>query len=162
MSFYDAERVVKDTLEIYQTKLNTIIDCINTEKNDSVILENIENDKYVFGVITENMLNFDSPFIMYGMEPTTPKEAQANNFVKEVRVSFRVFMPDCGNAERDNEFYKLLRYQRALETVIVKNCDVYRGYGKPKVTSLTPDAFEYNSKVFLHIGVEISVSITAR
>ena len=162
MSRYDSERGVKDALNLYQTKLNDIIDCINAEKNDSITLENIANSEYIFGVITEDMLNFNVPFIMYGMEPATPKEVQATNFVKETKFSFRVFMPDCGDAVRDDEFYKLLRYQRALETVIVKNSNSFKSYGKPLVTSLTPDAFEYNSKVFLHIGIEISVSISVR
>ena len=159
---YDVETVLTRTADFYKALLNAEIDCINTEKNDSIVLENIDSDCYVFETLTEDILNYDAPFVMYGLVPTQPKEVQENNFVKEIKMTFRVAFSDEGNAERNDEFYKLLRYQRALEAVIMKNTDIYQGYGKPMVTSLTPEAFEFNSKVFLNLGIDISVSITAR
>ena len=58
--------------------------------------------------------------------------------------------------------YKLLRYRRALKQVIMKNPEIFRGYAKPLMASLKPDAFPYDSRnVILTIGIDIRASVTA-
>jgi len=159
---YDTETVVAKLEELYKAKLNDVITCINTKKNDSIVMDTIADDLYSFETLSEDMLNYSGAFIMFGLVNTPPKEMQAGNFIKEVKTTFRIAFADQGNADRRDEFTKLLRYQLALETVILKNLDVLQGYSYPMVTSLLPEAMEFNGKIFLNIGINISASITAR
>lgn len=158
---YDVESAVRALVTLYKAKLNDTITAINTEKSDSIVLATIPDDLYSLEVVTEDMLNYDQAFIMYSVQQPKTKSPLATNFIKTIPITFTVWIPDMGNANRDDEFYKILRYQRALESVIIKNSGVFQNYSNPSVTSLSPDAFQYGSKIFLNIGVEISLTISA-
>jgi len=61
-----------------------------------------------------------------------------------------------------NKFYQLLRYRRALKSVVEKNPEVFRSYAKPLIGSLKPSTFPMSRNVvILSIGIEIKASVTA-
>lgn len=163
---YDEEEMLKDIENLFKTQLNTEIDCVNTDKGavsgDTLFIDNIPTDKYVFQTIDKKVLNYKGFFILYGIVDTPVREENINNFIEDVTVTFQVATFDKGEKSRMNTFYKLLRYRRALKKVIMKNPDVFRGYAKPLVGSLEPDAFPYDTKnIILTIGLNIRASVTA-
>lgn len=160
--FYDEEYMIKDVEETFKASLNAEIDCINTEKNDSIVLEHIPSDKYIFQTLDKRLLNYTGFFILYGLVDTPPRDAQYNNFIEDVKITIQIATFDKGERDRSKTMYKLLRYRRALKQVIMKNPEIFRGYAKPLVASLRPDAFPYDSKkIILTIGLDITASATA-
>lgn len=163
---YDEEQMIRDIETLYKAELNNEIDLINTEKGEvpgnTLFLEQIASDKYIFETLDSRVNNFKGFFILYGLVDTPVAEAQFNNFVDGVTVTFQVATFDKGEKERSNTMYKLLRYRRALKQVIMNSTDLFRGYAIPLVASLKPDAFPYsNKKVILTIGLDIKASVTA-
>lgn len=159
---YDEELMIKDLANLYMTKLNSEIDIINAEKNDSLVLDHIPSDKYVFETLGEGLLNYKGFFVMYGLMDTPLKEASNGNVIEDITVTFQIATFDKGEAERKNTLYKLLRYRRALRSLIIKNPDVFRGYAKASMASLKPDAFPYDSRaIVLTIGIDVKASVTA-
>ena len=99
---------------------------------------------------------------MYGLKDTPVRETNTETFLEEVEITFQIATFDKGEKERKNTLYKLLRYRRALKAVILKNPDVFRGYAKPLMKSLKPDAFPYDNKnIILTVGIDIKASVTA-
>ena len=163
---YDEEMMIKDVEKLFKAKLNAEIDCINTEKGatlgDVLFLANIPDDKYVFETLDSRLLNYTGFFIMYGIIDTPMREANTDNFIEDLTMTFQVATFDKGEKTRSNTLYKLLRYRRALKAVIFKNPDVFRNYAKPLVASLKPEAFPYDRKnIILTIGLDIKASVTA-
>lgn len=163
---YDEELMIRDIETIYKNKLNDEIDCINNEKGavsgDTLFLEPIPSDKYIFETLDKRLLNYRGFFILFGLVDTPIREQSTDNFIEDVTVTFQVATFDKGEKERSNTMYKLLRYRRALKQVIMKNPDVFRNYAKPLMASLKPDSFPYsNKKIILTIGVDIKASVTA-
>lgn len=163
---YDEELMVKDLANVFKAKLNTEIELINTEKlgidqNDKRQLEPIPEKAYVFETLGDSMLNYKGFFVMYGLSDTPIMEATTGNLLESIQVTFQVACFDKGEKSREDLLYKLLRYRRALKAVIMKNPDVFRGYAKPLIGSLKPNAFEFNGSVVIHVGVDIKASVTA-
>jgi len=163
---YDEELMIRDVETLFKDKLNAEIDCINTEKGassgDALYLDNIPSDKYIFETLDKRLLNYTGFFILYGLVDTPLRDANIDNFIEDVTITFQVATFDKGEKARSNTMYKLLRYRRALKQVIMKNSDVFRNYAKPLMASLKPDAFPYSSKkIILTIGIDIKASVTA-
>jgi len=159
---YDEEYMIKDAATLFKTKLNTEIALINAEKADSLVLDEISSDKYIFETLDERALNIKGFFIIYGFLDTPLREANINNVIEDVTMYFHVCTFDNGEVDRSKTLYKLLRYRRALKQVIMKNTDVFRNYAKPLVAGLKPDALPYSKNfVILHIGIDIKASVTA-
>jgi len=159
---YDEELMLKDIEILFQAKLPAEITAINTEKADALVLDLIPNDKYIFETLDSRILNYRGFFIMYGLKDTPVRETNTETFLEEVEITFQIATFDKGEKERKNTLYKLLRYRRALKAVILKNPDVFRGYAKPLMKSLKPDAFPYDNKnIILTVGIDIKASVTA-
>lgn len=165
MIVYDEEQMIRDLEMLFKANLNTEIGLINTEKNavpnDDLFMKDIESDKYIFETLDKRLNNFKDFFVLYGLVDTPVRDASIENFIEDVVVTFQVATFDKGEKVRQNTLYKLLRYRRALKQVILKNPDVFRGYAKPLVNSLKPDAFPYDrSNIILSIGIDIKASVT--
>lgn len=160
---YDEEQIVKDLVQLLQEKLNDEITAINTEKNDSLVLQQIPTDKYVFESLNKTVLNYKGFFVLYGLRENPPREQNEVNLIEDTTVTVEIATIDSGLKDLNNLFYKLLRYRRALKSLIMKNPDVFRNYAKPFVTSLKPAAFPYSKNVvILSVGLDIRASITSR
>jgi len=163
---YDEEEMIKDIEKLFKEKLNTEIDAINAEKNsvkgDALFIENIPESKYIHETLDSRILNYKGFFVMFGLVDTPIREANTENFIEDVTITFQVATFDKGEKTRSNTMYKLLRYRRALKQVIIKNSDVFRNYAKPQMASLKPDAFPFDRKnVILTIGINVKASVTA-
>lgn len=159
---YDEEMMIKDVAALFKANLNAEIDLINTEKNDLLVLEHIANDKYIFETLGESLLNFKGFFVLYGLMDTPLKDASTGNVIEDIVISFQIATFDNGEKERSNTLYKLLRYRRALRSIILKNPDVFRGYAKASMASLKPNAFPFDARaIVLTVGIDIKASVTA-
>lgn len=163
---YDEELMIKDVEALFKSNLNDEIAAINIEKGafigDALFLEDIPTEKYIFESLDSRILNYKGYFVMYGIVDTPIRDIQEDNFVEDLTMTFQVATFDKGEADRKNTFYKLLRYRRAIKTVLKKNPDVFRNYAKPQMASLKPDAFPYsNKRVILTIGIDIKASVTS-
>ncbi|NJM55065.1 MAG: hypothetical protein HC841_03335 [Verrucomicrobiae bacterium] len=162
MKIYDAEQVLRDLEQSFKDNLNTEIAAVNAEKADALTIVDIPDDKYVFMTLDERMLNFKGFWFQYGLMESPPSQASPDNFREDVTVTLQVACFDQGDRDRSATLYRLLRYQRAIKQVILKNPDLFQGYSKPLVQSLEPAAYPFDNKlVILSIGVNITVSITA-
>ena len=159
---YDEEQMIRDIEAAFKAGLDAEITAINTEKNDSLVLDLIPSDKYIFETLDSRVMNYKGFFILYGLVDTPIRDASTDNFIEDVVVTFQVATFDKGEKARSNTMYKLLRYRRALKQVIMKNPDMFRNYAKPQMSSLRPDAFPYKNKsIILTIGIDIKASVTA-
>lgn len=160
---YDTESIVKDVEALMKLKLNDEITKINNEKNDDLVLDTINNDKYFFETIDDKLLNYKGFFVLYALIETPTSTPNIENFINGVTVTFQVGTWDKGELQRTGILYKLLRYQRAIYQVLACNSDVFRGYAKPLVKRLKPDSLNYGTKrIILKSGVDITASVTAR
>lgn len=158
---YDEEQMIKDLEALFKAKLNDAIDCVNIQRNDDWKIPHIADDKYVFETIDKSILNFTGFFIMFGIVSTGVPDQNQNSYIENLTVSFEVGTFDEGPQNRRKIIYRLMRYRRALKSVILNNPQVFRNYAKPLVTGLNPTAFEFENKVILKMGVDISASATA-
>ncbi len=164
---YDEELIIKDLEELFKAELNNTIDCVNTDKGsiagDPLYIDHIPSDKYIFETLHKGLLNYKGFFIRYGIADTPVREASEENYLEDLRIYFEIATFDKGEKNLNNLMFKLLRYRRALKSVIMNNPDVFRGYAKPLIASLKPTAFPYNSQYsILAIGVEVQASFTTR
>ena len=162
---YDEEQIILDIETMYKAKLNGEIDKINLEKGsvsgDPLFIENIPSDKYIFETLDSRLMNYRGFFIMYGIVDTPIREPQLGNYIEDLTITIQVGTFDNGAKTRQNTLYKLLRYRRAIKAVVMNNPDIFRGYAKPLMASLKPDAFPYDSKkIILKIGIDLKASAT--
>lgn len=159
---YDEEMILKDAVDLVKSKLPAEIIAINTEKNDTIVLDSIDDTRYVLEFIDQKVLNYKGPFILYGLVSSPVKEKSSQNLLEDVTLTFSVGLFDSGEKDRSINFYKLLRYRRALKKIFLDNPDVFRGYAKSSVVSLNPDAIPVsNNVVILTMGIDVTASVTA-
>ncbi len=163
---YDEEFMIQDIEALFKDKLDAEITKINTEKGavsgDQLFIDGIPDEKYIFETLDSRVLNYKGFFILYGLVDTPIRETNTESLIEDVTVTFQVATFDKGEKTRSNTMYKLLRYRRALKQVIMNNPDVFRGYAKPLMASLKPDAFPYdNKRIILTIGIDVKASVTA-
>lgn len=159
---YDEEQVIRDIEALLKAELNTEIACVNTIKNDSITLDTIPADHYIFETLDSRVNNFRKPFIMYGLVEDDPSSTQLGNFIEPVTVTVQAALFDCGEKQRVRDIYRLLRYRQAIKRVMLKNPDVFQGYSIPLIKRLKPSAFPWdNKRVILTCGLDVTASITA-
>lgn len=157
----DTETILKNAVDLVQTKLGAEITAVNTAKGDS-LLTAIPNDAYFFAQVPK-VFNYPT-FMVYGFADTEISAAQADNNLRVIRIYFEVVSVDSGDVFDKNIIYKLLRYSQALERVFLKNPDkVTQGYGKLEVSQLVPATlFGQGNKTVRSSGVQVVARITAR
>lgn len=162
---YDEEFILDDCIAAFKKSLNTEIAKINAEKlsiGDTLVLDPIADDNYVFATLSESHLNYKGFFLMYDLsDPGALKEASPEAQAEDATVTVMIGVFDQGEKERSNLLRKLLRYRRALREVVINSPDMFRGHAKPLLASLKPNAFEFNRVIVLTSGVDIKASITA-
>lgn len=163
---YDTEQVITDLENAFKNNLNTEIGLINTEKGavsgDVLFIEDIPNTTYLFQAISKSVNNY-KVFLLYALLPNERLiSAQSDNYIEPINITFEVCLPDKGDKSRKAQITKLLRYSRALRSVIIKNLDLLQGYGTVSVVDLTPSGFAFDRQVFLSGGIHVNTTITAR
>ena len=65
MRLYDEEQMIRDIETTFKAKLNDEIAVINAEKADSLTLDTIASDKYIFETLDKRVQNYKGFFILY-------------------------------------------------------------------------------------------------
>jgi len=160
MSLYDLEQLVRDLETLFKAQLNTEISIVNADKADFALPLIKENAWYMNHI--PKVWNH-SEWIVWGMSnaPETT-DRQQDNRMREARIFFEVLIPDRGNNTEPN-FYKILRYSRALEAVANKNFDkVGRGIVKLQVDQSVPVGFQVEgiSKPIISGGIIVKANMS--
>ncbi len=156
---FDTEDLLKASAQVMKDNLNAEITIIDTEKADYT-LDPINDNAWYFQNLDEECFSYAN-FVVWGMYDSPDQtDTTFNNAMKSTKIFFEVCTVDDGAAINQNVFYKMLRYTRALETVIDKNYDKIRSGLKVQVTSLTPTSFDLNGRKFRSAGVLITAAIS--
>ncbi len=153
----DLEYYLLRIKELLQDKLPSKLTAIDTEKNDGLVLPQIENDAYFFQGYHERMTNY-SDFIIYGIDQI---ESVSQNAINAKNFTFFVEIAFTDRGEIDVNLKKMLRYGRALEEIFLDNYAKILGHTRFNIQLLEPITFESKEAgVFLNsIGVKISASL---
>lgn len=156
---FDTECLLKSTSALMLAKLNAEILIVDTDKADYA-LDPINDEAWYFQNLDEEVWSYPT-FVVWGMyDNPTQTDSQNNNAMKSIQMFFEVCVPDDGGRMEQNVFYKLLRYTRALESVIDKNYDKIRSGLKVQVSSLSPTSFDLDGKTFRSAGILITANMS--
>lgn len=164
---YDVELLLTDVKNIFQSKLNDKIDCINLEKqtitpetNDDFAINKINDKAWFFNHIP---LVWNYPqFVLWGIESIDIVQSQPDGARQKITIFIEVGIPDDGRPINESTIYKLLRYSRALQDVSMENFDKIRSYGSLQVESLSPALVNIGDKKLRISGINISATIGLR
>lgn len=156
---FDTECLLKKTSELMKAKINGEIALIDTDKSDYE-LDPINDEAWYFQNLNDEVFSYAN-FVVWGMYDNPEQtDSQNNNAMKAVKMFFEVCIPDDGGPINENVFYKLLRYTRALESVIDKNYDKIRSGLKVQVNSLSPTSFDLGGKTFRSAGILVTANMS--
>lgn len=159
MAIFDTEALLRATQVVMKAKLAAELTIIDTEKADFA-MDAIVDDAWYFQNLSDEAFSYAN-FVVWGMYDNPEQtDSQNNNAIKQVKMFFEVCMPDEAGPINENVFYKLLRYTRALESVIDKNYDKIRSGLKLQVDSLSPTSFNLSGKTFRSAGILITANIS--
>lgn len=150
MALYDTEQLIRDFETVLKNYLNTEITAINTEKGDFAI-DTINSNAWYMNQIP-HVWSYKQ-FIIWGLSGVeTTDETVAGN-IEKIEIAVEVCFPDRGDKLSEAAIYKLLRYQRALKTVVNKYHDSFQGVTKAIVSSLTPTITDIGGKKLVSAGI---------
>jgi hypothetical protein len=157
----DTEVIVKETFAFIKSKLNAELLLIDTEKADFV-LDPIYDNAWAFQNLNAEVFSYPS-FVVYGLQASpTLTDSNIANSIKNCLMFFEVVLTDDGSKISENIFYKLLRYSRALESIIHKNPNRILSGIKFQVEELLPTSFEINGATYRSAGINISARYSSR
>jgi hypothetical protein len=154
---FDLEKLLVDLDAYFKANLNTRISAINTEKNDSITLEQINSGAFLLWSNETKNKSYDR-FIL--IQPLEVVSVVNGPFVSE-QYSIEVLMFLQENYNRIDSWKEVLRYWRAIKEVALRSWDKVAVGVQGDVTSLAPISFSDNQsstplKVF---GVRIDFTI---
>ena len=153
---YDVEQILSDLETIFKTYFNNKIIALNTEKSDSITLEQINLNAY-FMDMDDAAINYD-PFILFEISDLN-SDGIGPGTSKNITVNFALVLNDNG---QDQFIVKrMLRYQRCMEEIIEDNfqslkCDIL------KIESLPVLSFQRANESLRYkiVGININSSIS--
>lgn len=154
---YDLERLFADLETHLKANLGAELTALNTEKNDGITLVDIEQTAYFLQYLGDRIANFDN-FIFYGLDESVTN-AVGPGGIKIYNIHVVVVLSDTGN---DPYIVKrLLRYQRALTTLLERDWAAIRKSVQFKLTGLAPVPLQLlnRSKPDRAIGVALTVAM---
>lgn len=152
----DIEQVVDDLQAFLDAKLNTELLAIDAEKADGIVLKPVDTKAYFPHSFDSRATNYD-PFITLRVGNI---ESQAIGPATADTLPIAVLLI-LSDQNADNPFKRLLRYQRAIKTLVLRHFAKISGSDKFKVVSLVvvPLQLLDSSDTFKMIGVELTVTI---
>lgn len=156
-ALYDIETLLGDLETHLKANLGTALTAINTEKNDGITCENIDSDAYYFQYLGKTLAN-KNLFLLYGIESMTSNGIGPGS-VKTYTISVVIVHSDSGNDK--NLVKRLLRYQRALTSVLETGWSAIRKSVNFRVSGLAPIPLDLlnSSRPDRAIGIEIQVDL---
>lgn len=157
MSAYDFENILDNVESILKTNLNTKISEVNTEKSDSITLNDVDSSAYAFQSLNNEIVNFD-PFIVYGLIDI---ESDGIGPYTSSEAIIQVVLVACDTSEGVGMDRRMFRYQRAIKEVIESNWQSGGLGNKIKIDSLMPMTVKRldGSEEFKAIGIEIKTNL---
>ena len=158
MKIFDTETFLLKSKEMLMANLSAEIDIINNEKND-FNLDYINDSAWYFQNLNDEIFSYPV-FIVWGVLKM-PETVETNGGVRirKENVFFEVVLSDNGDSMSENDFFKLLRYTRALETAVQNNFYNVMSGIKVSVSGLSPTSFELGGSVFRSAGISIEAVI---
>ena len=154
---FDTEELLEKTSDLMKAKLNAELLIVDTDKGDYA-LDPINDEAWYFQNLGDEAFSFAN-FMVWGMYENPTQESE-HNAIKVTKIFFEICLPDDGGPLNENVFYKLLRYTRALESVIDKNYGKIRSGLKVQVSSLSPTSFDLGGKTFRSAGILVSAAMS--
>lgn len=159
---FDTEDLIKQAEAVVKTYLNTEIDCLNTEKGDT-LLNTINDSAWYLQNLDDKVFSYKT-FIVFGINPNSKiTQALETANIRKVEMFFEVCTSRDSGTNAQNVFYKMLRYTRALEQVFHKYSGKIQSGVKFKVAALEPVTFGIKespddeiAKPFMTAGVNVS------
>lgn len=134
MKTYDLETLLDDFQALMKTNVAAQIDAINAEKDDGIVLDQIDDNAWYQQSLNDSNHNFDK-FIWFRVDNVrtiVTGPAVARDITIEIAMFF--YSANDNNIER-----KILRYWRAVQDATAQTWDVLgKGYDKGIVESLNP------------------------
>ena len=160
----DIEKIFDDIVTLVREQLNTEIELINAEKDDTLKLETITDKAHFFSSLPQAAFNYTHFLVFSFSNNPTVESQQGDNNIKAINLTFEVVAQDKGQSYDRNLIKRLMRYSTALENIFLKNQGrVMQGYGKLEVTALVPSGlFAVDGKYIRSAGVSVTARITAR
>jgi hypothetical protein len=156
---YDVESLLRDVKTVLSTNLNTKINALNAEKNDSITLKTIPAGAYFLQELSQVPINYN-PYVLYGEQDNQPaSEGTYGATMENVTVSIGLILEDEGEDAGETPVYKMLRYRRALKEVIEENFQILSGGNKLVVQCGSLIAFEQSGARYRGIGINVTTSI---
>lgn len=152
----DLETIYRNIETILRANLNACITAITAEKADSITLELIDDEAYLFQSMNDSVLNFD-PWVFYS-EDSTATTGLGPTGADEFSVGVLIIKQYQNSTD---EMFKLLRYRRALKECFQAKWDKINPCGKVILSNISPVPFELANSNSPHIliGVELQGSL---
>jgi hypothetical protein len=153
----DPETYLVRIADFMKANLNTQIAAMNTEKNDSIVLNTVNTDGYAIQSMNEAIMNYD-PYILVGLDDIQSRgigPAVAKTLV------FQVIIVVADAASDLNMGLRMLRYMRVMEDFFCQNFNSIFPSAKFKVNSLVPvGPITWNSNdPYRATGVELTTEL---
>ena len=157
MAKYDAETFFDDMLGLIQDNINAKCTEINTEKGDTELKTDFNNDDDYLINYNEKVMN-EKVFIHYGYDEIQTTQANAGCVAEKFTMFFSVWIRRMDNEVL--ELRKLLRYTRAFEEIVKENAANFQT-STLEVNTFMPITVQNNntSNVFRAGGIHVSGDI---
>jgi len=143
---YDIETFRDQIIALVQANLGAKITAINTEKDDTLSIDDIAAENY-YNDITDQVVNI-SPFIYYGFDRLESETVGA-----QTRTSITLFVSVVfDNTNQTGTESKVLRYTRCLKEIIQENSKKIPAASPLSVTEFLPVNFELNKGSDFKVG----------
>lgn len=157
MARYDLETLLADVetmLKDSTNGLNAKITAINTEKNDSITLAQVNSSAYLFQSYDSKVLNYD-PFIFYGVDDIEGVGIGAHT--SEIYSISIILL--LAKKNETVEVTRMLRYLRCLQDCVKSQWDFieHKGLGKAEIIPGAPVELKLlnSSQPHRAVGVQI-------
>ncbi len=154
---YDVESLITDIETLLKNNLNTKLSAIDTEKNDSIVLKQVNSSAY-FWDLNSSAVNYDPAILIVESDNESEGLGPATKQVITLNVTIIV-------ADKYTDLFivkRMHRYRRALREVIETNFQRLRGCDNLKIQSLPVISLDDGDGAmsFKAIGINIISSIS--
>lgn len=156
MAKYDIESLLLDIETLLKNNLNNKITAINSEKNDSIVLAQIDSNAYFMQSLDGPEVNYN-PFIFYGIEAISDEATGANFSFTPMRLSIAVALVMEDSGLDVNISRRMFRYQRAIKEIFEEGFDSIPEGIKLTVQSQVPIELSLLNDSYKHKAIGVTI-----
>jgi hypothetical protein len=156
MARHDFEELLEDVKNIVINNFNNKLTALSTEKNDGIILPELNANAFFLQSLNDSIANFD-PFIAYGIENIVPSNNGPQNS-ERIFISVVIVLSDNG---RNNINQIMFRYSRAMKEIFEDNWQIANSSTRIGISRSTVVPFEAldSSATYKAIGIELELNL---